>query len=154
MSKSDSKLEKAEKVERAAKSAKIKPTKQQIQEEQKHHRAMDKFKLMIAALLIGTGVFAYYYFENLPIFVRALFPIIGVAAGIVIAFFFCTFGRDLLTYIRESTQEVRKVRFPDKTTTLRTTMMVLAFVAVLALFMALADGFISWILFDLLFKRG
>ncbi|MDO5687654.1 MAG: preprotein translocase subunit SecE [Neisseria sp.] len=123
-------------------------------EEQKRNRTLDKVKLVLALLLVAAGVFAYYFFATLPNYVRVLFPVLGVAAAIVIVFFFCAFGRDLVTYIREAAQEMRKVVWPDKPTTLRMTLTVVAFVAVLALFMLLADSLISWVLFDLLLKRG
>lgn len=125
-----------------------------LKEEQQRNRTMDKVKLTLALLIAAAGVFGFYFFSSLPTYVRTLFPVVGVLIAVVIVFFFCTFGRNLIAYIREASQEMRKVVWPDKPTTLRMTLMVIAFVAVLALFLALTDALVSWVLFDLLLQRG
>ncbi len=125
-----------------------------LKEEQQRNRTMDKVKLTLALLIAAAGVFGFYFFSSLPTYVRTLFPVVGVLIAAVIVFFFCTFGRNLIAYIREASQEMRKVVWPDKPTTLRMTLMVIAFVAVLALFLALTDALVSWVLFDLLLQRG
>ena len=128
---------------------------QREQEERQRNSAIDKFKLVLAIVLAGAGVFAYHFFEKqLPVFVRAIFPIVGVAIAVVLVFFFCSFGKNLIAYIRESTQEMKKVVWPEKKTAMQMTLTVIVFAAILALFMAVSDSFVSWILFDVLLKRG
>lgn len=123
-------------------------------ENQKKNKIFDKIKLLFAILIVVASIVAYYSFETLPSYVRILLPIAGVVIALAIVFFLCAFGKDLIRYIRESTQEMRKVVWPDKPTTLRMTITVIIFVSVLAAFIAAADGLVSWVLFDLIFKRG
>lgn len=149
MSKEKTKLNIPQKAMSKSAEAKVR-----LKEEQQRNRTMDKVKLTLALLIAAAGVFGFYFFSSLPTYVRTLFPVVGVLIAVVIVFFFCTFGRNLIAYIREASQEMRKVVWPDKPTTLRMTLMVIAFVAVLALFLALTDALVSWVLFDLLLQRG
>lgn len=123
-------------------------------EAQKRTRNMDRLKLALAVIVAAVGIYGYYALPGQTELVRMLPPIIGVAIALLMVFFWCDFGRRLLVYIRESTQELKKVVWPDKQSTTRMTMMVIAFVAVLVLFLALADWLISWVLFDLFLNRG
>lgn len=138
---------------------KNKPSKAEIRQQQEVERqrnsTMDKVKLVLAVVLAGAGVFAYHFFDKqLPIWIRAIFPIAGVAIAVVLVFFFCSFGKNLIAYIRESTQEMKKVVWPEKKNAMQMTITVIIFAALLALFMAVSDSFVSWILFDILLKRG
>ncbi|MBR6026418.1 MAG: preprotein translocase subunit SecE [Neisseriaceae bacterium] len=138
---------------------KNKPSKTEIrqreQEERQRNSTMDKVKLTLAIILAGAGVFAYHFFDKqLPIFVRTIFPIVGVTLAVVLVFFFCSFGKNLIAYIRESTKEMGKVVWPEKKSAMQMTLTVIVFAALLALFMAMSDGLVSWILFDILLKRG
>lgn len=123
-------------------------------EEEKRNKMLDKVKLVIGLIILLAGIFAYYALPHLSLFVRVAFPVVGVVAFLAVIFFWCAFGRNLLAFIRDATQELRKVVWPERTTTLRMTIMVLLFVAVLAIFIWVADSLISWIFFDLFLKRG
>lgn len=128
---------------------------EQQQIERQRNSTMDKIKLVLALIFAGAGVFAYHFFDKqMPQLVRAIFPIAGVAIAIVLVFFFCSFGKNLIAYVAESTQEMKKVVWPEKKNAMQMTLTVIVFAAVLALFMAVSDGLISWILFDVLLKRG
>ena len=128
---------------------------EQQQIERQRNSTMDKIKLFVGFALVAAGVFAYHFFDKqLPQLVRAIFPIVGVVLAVVLVFFFCSFGKNLIAYVRESTQEMKKVVWPEKKNAMQMTLTVIVFAAVLALFMAISDGLVSWILFDVLLKRG
>lgn len=155
---SDTIMSKKQKNE-VATDTKPKLSKAEIREQQQIERqrnsTMDKIKLFIGVLLVAGGVFAYHFFDKqLPVLVRAIFPIAGVAIAVVLVFFFCSFGKNLIAYVTESTQEMKKVVWPEKKNAMQMTLTVIVFAAVLAIFMALSDTLVSWILFDVLLKRG
>ncbi|MCQ9327299.1 preprotein translocase subunit SecE [Neisseria dentiae] len=114
----------------------------------------DIFKLAIAVALVAAGLWAFYSVQNLSVYVRALFPVAGVIAGLLIVFYWCDFGRRLIAYIRDSVAEFKKVVWPPRKDAVRTTFFVVVFVAVLSLFIYAVDSLISWLFFDLLLKRG
>lgn len=102
----------------------------------------DIVKHVISVLLVIAGVVAFYYFSEFSL----LYRVIGllVIALIVLGLLFTTgLGRDLWAFFQESKQEVRKVVWPTRDETTRTTMLVFA--------MVLTVGFILWLLDMLLF---
>lgn len=134
--------------------SKVAEAKLRAKEEERRNKALDKIKLLIGFIVLSSGVFAYYALPTINLFLRIAFPVAGVLVFLAIVFFWCAFGRNLLAFVRDATQELRKVVWPERPTTLRMTIMVLLFVAVLAIFIWLADSLISWIFFDLFLKRG
>ncbi|MBF0803757.1 MULTISPECIES: preprotein translocase subunit SecE [unclassified Neisseria] len=114
----------------------------------------DVFKLAIAVALVVAGLWAFYNVQNLSIYVRVLFPVVGVIVGLLIIFYWCDFGRRLVVYVRDSVVEFKKVVWPSRQDAVRMTFFVVVFVAVLSLFIYAVDSLISWLFFDLLLKRG
>ena len=125
------------------------------QQERAATRRSDWAKFILAAVLVAAGVYGFYALAaQLPVYVRALFPVAGVVAAILIVFRWSSAGRGLSAYVKDSTAELRKVVWPERAETARMTLFVLAFVSVLALFIWGADSLISWLFFDVLMKRG
>lgn len=129
--------------------------KQLQQQEVKRSKRFDLIKYILSAILVAAGVWAFYaYGAQLPIYVRYLFPLIGVVAAIIIVFFWSTGGRELTAYVRDSVSEARKVVWPERNEALRMTLFVLVFVGILSLFIWGVDSLISWLLFDIFMKRS
>lgn len=57
------------------------------------------------------------------------------------------------SYFKNSWSEFKKVVWPKRDDAVKMTMFVIAFVAVLAVFIYAADTAISWLFFDVLLKR-
>lgn len=114
----------------------------------------DVLKLAIAIGLVVAGIWAFYGVQNLSIYIRSLFPVFGMVAGLLIVFYWCNFGRRLVVYIRDSVTEFKKVVWQPRKDAVRMTFFVVVFVAVLSLFIYAVDSLISWLFFDLLLKRG
>jgi preprotein translocase subunit SecE len=95
--------------------------------------ALDTAKLAAAALAVVGGIAGYYYFAGLPIVVRVLLVITGLAAagGLV---YLTALGRDLWGFIQGSRIELRKVVWPTRQETTQTTLLVAVFVLVLGIF--------------------
>lgn len=99
---------------------------------------LDTVKLFAAALVLLGGIVAYYYFAEASIVVRVLAMIAGLVLGVVIAFQSAQ-GRQLWQFIQGSQIELRKVIWPTQQETMQTTLMVVVFTIVLAIFFFLVD---------------
>lgn len=62
--------------------------------------------------------------------------------------------KGLFSYFRHAWAEFKKVVWPTRDEAVKMTFFVVVFVAVLALFVYVADSAISWLFFDVLLKRG
>jgi preprotein translocase subunit SecE len=91
---------------------------------------LDTIKLLIAAVSLVGGLYAYYYFESdFPQAVRVLMVLGGTAAGIAIAMTSMQ-GQRLWHFIQGSRVEIRKVVWPTKQETTQTAIAVFVFTLV------------------------
>ena len=112
------------------------------------------FKIIIALAIIALSIWftnSKYLFGNSEILRTAILSTSVFAAGIVLIW--GNFAR-LLIYFKNSVVELKKVVWPDKVYATKMTIFVLIFVTILTIFIYLADFLISWVLFDLLMKKG
>ena len=112
------------------------------------------FKIIIALAIIVFSIWftnSKYLFGSPEILRTAILSTSVFAAGIVLIW--GNFAR-LLIYFKNSVVELKKVVWPDKAYATKMTIFVLIFVTILTIFIYLADFLISWVLFDLLMKKG
>lgn len=103
----------------------------------------DKIKLLVAVLLIGASIGVFYYYGDHSLLVRII--VILVAMGVATAIASQTaVGQKTLGFMRDSQIEVRKVVWPTRKETAQTTMIVLAMVIVIAIFLWLLDMILLW----------
>lgn len=104
---------------------------------------IDVVKQALSVVLIVAGVWAFYYFSNISLLYRVigLLSVIGSVLGLMLT---TDFGRMIWVFIIESRQEVRKVVWPSREETVRTTMMVFAMVFIVGLGLWLLDMFLFW----------
>jgi preprotein translocase subunit SecE len=103
----------------------------------------DIVKQVFSVLLVVAGVAAFYYFSE----VSVLYRVIGllVVALVVLGLMLTTnLGRTTWAFFLESRQEVRKVVWPTREETTRTTMLVFAMVFTVGLILWLLDMFLFW----------
>src|SRR5256886_14165245 len=111
---------------------------------------IDKVKLAIGVVLVGAGIWAYYWLgEGTPLILRILAVIAGVLAGAAVAWF-SEPGRQFAVFAGEAVTEVKKVVWPTRKETIQTTAAVFAFVLVMAGFLLLNDKTLEWGLYDLI----
>jgi len=103
--------------------------------------------LILAGLIVVLALVAYYVLASESIWVRlgALFG--GVALGVVIAAV-SNDGKRFIAYSRDSVSEVKKVVWPSRKEATQMTLVVFAFVVVMALFLWTADKLIEWLVFS------
>ncbi|WP_174873594.1 preprotein translocase subunit SecE [Vogesella oryzae] len=115
--------------------------------------SQDKIKLGLAILLVVAGVVGFYLLAADQVVLRVVVFVISLlAAAAVISQ--SMLGKNFVSYAQESIAEARKVVWPQRKEATQLTMLVFAFVFVLALFMWLVDSSLSWLFYDVLLRRG
>ncbi len=103
----------------------------------------DVVKQVFSVIFVVAGVTAFYYFSEMPL----LYRVIGlmVVALIVVGMMLTTeMGRNIWYFILESKLEVRKVVWPTREETFRTTLLVFAMVLIVGFVLWLLDMFLFW----------
>jgi preprotein translocase subunit SecE len=103
----------------------------------------DIVKQVFSLVFVAVGVAAFYYFSEIQLIYRVLglVAIVLVVMGMMLT---TEVGRNVWSFILESKQEVRKVIWPNREETMRTTMLVFAMVFVVGLILWLLDMFLFW----------
>jgi preprotein translocase subunit SecE len=126
------------------------------EQQPKGTNAADAAKLALAGLILVGGIFAYSWFGDdagIPSSVRLL----GVIAALVIALAIASFtavGRRVRNFITESQFELRKVVWPTKDETIKTTGIIIVVVVILSLLLGLIDLILKSVILDWLLKLG
>ena len=98
--------------------------------------------LMIAAILV-LAVLANNYFSHQAVAIRLIGWIIA-ALAMLLVFFYTTQGRRFGSFAQASRAELRKVVWPTREETIRTTLIVMAMVVVASLFLWGIDTLLLW----------
>ncbi|MDP1614409.1 MAG: preprotein translocase subunit SecE [Methylococcales bacterium] len=104
---------------------------------------IDVVKQVFSVVFVVAGVAAFYYFSEVQLLYRVLGLIVIVSA--VVGMMLTTdIGRTVWSFVLESKQEVRKIVWPTREETMRTTMLVFAMVFTVGLILWLLDMFLFW----------
>jgi preprotein translocase subunit SecE len=114
---------------------------------------LDIVKLTLAAVLLVSGIVAYYYFEQWSSWARIGVLLVGMVGAAAVAAF-TGVGRSVREYLTESQFELRKVVWPTREETLRTTLVIIVVVIILSLMLGLIDFTLKWLVLDNLLKLG
>ena len=105
--------------------------------------AGDIVKYVVALLLVAAGLFAFYWFDGQwPTGVRVLAVVVGLMAGVGV-FMLTAKGAETREFLSESRFELRKVVWPTRQETNRTTGVVIIAVIVISLILAAFDWVIQ-----------
>ena len=104
-------------------------------------KVFDVVKQGLSLVFVVAGVAGFYYFSDVPGFtllyrVLALVAIILLAVGVVLT---TDAGRMILSFALEAKLEVRKVVWPTREETIRTTLLVFGMVFIVGLLLWLLD---------------
>jgi len=108
----------------------------------------DKLKFALALLLLVAGIAGFYLLSEQPLVIRVLSVLLGIAAGVAVAWF-TEPGQRFVVLGGESIAEAKKVVWPSRKETLQTTGIVFAFVLAMAIILWIADKSLEWVLYDL-----
>jgi preprotein translocase subunit SecE len=99
---------------------------------------LDSLKLWAAILLMGAGIYGFYYFSDVMIVLRVL-GLLAVAAIAISIAYQTGMGRQVVGFVSGAQNEVRRMVWPSRTETLQTTMAVVFIVLVVGVFLWLLD---------------
>jgi preprotein translocase subunit SecE len=103
----------------------------------------DVVKQVFSVVFVVAGVAAFYYFSESPLLYRVLglVAVVLIVVGMILT---TGMGQNVWGFILESKQEVRKVVWPTRDETLRTTLLVFAMVIIVGFVLWLLDMFLFW----------
>jgi preprotein translocase subunit SecE len=99
---------------------------------------LDTFKLVLAAVILLTGIAGFYHYEAEGL----LYRVLGLLAFVIVALgmvYTTHLGQSVVGFGREARAEVRKVVWPTRQETVQTTLMVLVAVIIFGIFLWLID---------------
>ncbi len=104
---------------------------------------LDGLKWALALLLLSGAIGAFYYFADQSLLLRVIGLLIagGFSAAIMLQ---TGKGRIAWEFMQEARTEVRKVVWPTRKETVQTTLIVIAMVTIVAIFLWLLDMFLAW----------
>ncbi len=103
----------------------------------------DVVKQVFSVVFVVAGVAAFYYFSEVQLLYRVL-GLVVVALIVVGTMLTTGVGRNVWGFVLESKQEVRKVVWPTREETFRTTLLVFGMVFIVGLILWLLDMFLFW----------
>lgn len=110
---------------------------------------VDKAMLAAAVLALLAGIVGFHQLAEASVWARAG----ALAAGIIVAAvvgLLSQSGRRFIGFSQQAVDETRKVVWPTRKETIQTTLIVFAFVIVMAIFLWLSDKLLEWVLYDLI----
>ena len=110
--------------------------------------SLDTIKLVVAVVLLFLGIVGFYYFAEWQgqavstlLRVLGLLVIAGAATAIAAS---SLSGKHLMSFMKDSRLEVRKMVWPTRAETLQTTLMVMVIVLILSIFLWGVDSLLGW----------
>jgi preprotein translocase subunit SecE len=113
-------------------------------------------KLVLAGLVLVAGIFAYSWYGGDGSVPQSVL-ILGLLAALVLSLVIAAFtapGRKLKGFVLESQFELRKVVWPTRDETVKTTAIIMVVVVVLSLLLGLIDLILKSVVLDWLLKLG
>lgn len=102
---------------------------------------------MVVSILIVVGFLVLFYLDPLKLN-TTLYKVLVLLAGLVLAgfvFFKSPQGIQLSAFLKETKIELRKVIWPTKDETIKTTGMIMVAVVIVAIFLWIVDAFFTWV---------
>lgn len=100
-------------------------------------------KTIVALLLLAAGVFGFYWFAVWATPLRGLLVAVGFVAALVV-FALTAPGRRGLDFFSEARFELRKVVWPTRQESLRTTGVVIVMIMAMSVVLAIIDLVLGW----------
>ncbi len=100
--------------------------------------AKDTALMTTSIVLLIAGIVAFYWFDEQMLVIRVGMVILGLAAGAGLMWF-SWYGREFWQFAQAARVELRKVVWPERDETVKTTYVVFGFAIVMGLFFWLLD---------------
>ena len=106
--------------------------------------AKDSALMSFAILALLAGIVAFYWYDELALPFRVAMVIAGLAAAAGLAWF-TWYGREFWQFAIAARIELRKVVWPEREETIKTTYVVFIFAIVMGLFFWVLDWVLTWL---------
>jgi preprotein translocase subunit SecE len=106
--------------------------------------AKDTALMTLSAVVLFAGIVAFYWFDEQPLLVRIVMVIAGVAAAAGLMWF-SWYGREFWQFVLAARVELRKVVWPEREETIKTTYVVFFFAIVMGVFFWLLDMVLTYL---------
>jgi len=93
----------------------------------------DNALLILSIVAILSGIGAFYWYDELPLPYRIGMVVVGLAAGAGLMWL-SSYGREFVQFAQAARVELRKVVWPDRQETIRTTYIVFGFAILMGVF--------------------
>ena len=103
----------------------------------------DNIKLIIAVVLMAAAITLFYTYAGYSTLLRVLGLLVVAGVSLFIASK-TNIGSTVLSYVRDTNVEVRKVVWPTRQETLQTTLVVILMVMMVALMLWGVDSLLGW----------
>ena len=103
----------------------------------------DNALFFLAIVVILGGIAAFYVYDERPLALRIGMVVAGLAAGAGLMWL-SSYGREFVQFFQAARVELRKVVWPDRTETIRTTYIVFGFAIAMGLFFFVLDWVLTW----------
>ena len=100
--------------------------------------AKDTALMMLSVVVLIAGIVAFYWYDELALPFRVAMVLAGLAAGAGFMWF-TWYGREFWQFAQAARIELRKVVWPERDETVKTTYVVFGFAVVMGLFFWLLD---------------
>jgi preprotein translocase subunit SecE len=107
--------------------------------------AKDSTLLTLSILVLLAGIFAFYWYEDQSLPIRIGMVVAGLAAATGLVWF-SWYGREFRQFAQASRIELRKVVWPEREDTIKTTYIVIGFAILMGLFFWGLDWVLTWMI--------
>jgi preprotein translocase subunit SecE len=106
--------------------------------------AKDTALITLSLLVLFVGIGAFYWYEEQALAIRIAMVVAGLAAGAGLAWF-SWYGREFWQFAQAARIELRKVVWPSRDETIKTTYVVFIFAILMGLFFWGLDWVLTWL---------
>jgi len=103
----------------------------------------DRIKIILALLILGGGVVAFYVFGELSFLYRVigLLVVVAISVGVIMT---APVGKQSWAFLQDARTEVRKVVWPTRKETSQTTLLIMISVVIVGLMLWGLDSLLLW----------
>jgi preprotein translocase subunit SecE len=107
--------------------------------------AKDNALMILSIVALLAGVVAFYWYEEDPLALRLAMVGSGVVVAVGLAWV-SWYGREFWQFAQAARVELRKVVWPEREDTVRTTVLVIVFASLMGLFFWFLDLILTWLI--------
>jgi preprotein translocase subunit SecE len=107
--------------------------------------AKDNALMILSIVALLAGVVAFYWYDEDPLALRLAMVGTGVAVAVGLVWV-SWYGREFWQFAQAARVELRKVVWPEREDTVRTTVLVIVFASLMGLFFWVLDLILTWLI--------